>query len=263
MQPAVVCITLRLLDGGEQGEEMFDMRQGKMARRWRLLALGGTILVILGISAGTFALVNRPPAAASGSGGEGGACLPPQGKEPVCHFSGFSADARYSSVDTTVCADGVYTDIYVFAGEGVTKDPPGPPEGGPQASVFLTRYNACTYQYDQFSNATWEQVDVRVTGRLDTATLQATIPWDGVGGDPSRVIHLDVTWKGFGDIASTSVSKTTRMGNIMLKTKMDGENRMAMVNGVVTYGDERYTITGTTTISSAKGGTIATAIVHS
>jgi hypothetical protein len=248
----------------DRGEEMLIVKRGKLLRSWRLLALCGTALVVLAVGASAFLWANRALVSASGSGGEGGVCLPPQGKEPVCHFSGFSAEARYSSVDTTECVDGVYTDIYVFAAQGVRKDPPGPPEGGPQASVFITRYNACTYAYDQFSNSTWENVDVKVTGHLDTATLKADVPMGGGGNlTASETVHVEVAWKGFGDIASTTENKTIRMGHVMLKTRMDGENRMATVNGSVVFGAQTYAIAGTTTISSTKGGTIATALVHS
>lgn len=192
---------------------------------------------------------------ASGSGGGGGYCFVMTNATPTCHFSGFSAQAYYYSVDRSTCANGVYTYYGVYAADNVQVDPSTSTVGGPLVSVFTSMWNNCTYSYSSYYGQT-TNASIKTTGTLDTATAQATIQTQDWNHNPGPTVTVDMKWVGFGSTTTLSDMITQRTGDTMYKSHVTGSSRQAMGDGTLTIGTTPVTISSTTVMYDASGGDI-------
>lgn len=229
-----------------------------MRRAKQLRALGlalGVVIIVAAVGMVGFNMQrSAAPVHASGSG-DGGPCLVPTGNAPTCQFKGFTADAYYSSYDTSTCPDGVYTYYAVYAADNVQINPSTSTTGGPLVGVFLSQWNNCTYNYGTYYGETTAG-NIKLTGDLGSATAQATIQLQDWSSNPGPTVTVDVTWTGVGDISTTVDSISRRVGDTIYKSRFTGSDRMAMVNGTISDGTSTYTIATTSTMNDAQGGTI-------
>lgn len=186
-------------------------------------------------------------------------CNQPPGQQATCHFSGFWAQADYSTVDYSTCADGVFTQISVFVSDNTDHYPPGSPEARQFSGVYITTYNNCTFTYQGFAGHS-SSMTLKTTGALGTAALQATVPSDDTS--QNQVFTVNLTWNGYGSIDSQMDSQHIRTGDTLLITHFTGDNRQALFNGTVSDGTTTYTLAGTSTMNSAKSGDIETVSSH-
>jgi hypothetical protein len=225
------------------------------AKLLRTLALAlGVVVIVAAIGVVGFNMQHSAaPVHASGTG-NGGACYVMTGSAPTCLFKGFTADADYSSYDTSTCAEGVYTDYTVYAADNVQMDPSNSTIGGPTVFVGYTQWNNCTYEYTSYYGE--GTATIKTTGNLGSATVQATVPLQDWSYNMGPTVTVDMTWTGFGPISTVSENISSRNGDTMFRSRYTGSNRMAMVNGTITSGASTYTLTTTGTLSDATGGDI-------
>lgn len=219
------------------------------------LCLTVAILLSLGMTA---ALTHPHPAQARGIPQP---CEQPVAGQPTCHFSGFNSYAQVNQVDYSTCSGGVWTQIGISFSDNVLKDSSGPATTTQLAYVFISTYDSCSYtDQDYFGPAT--SLTLKTTGKMDTATLQATVPtadWNGNGGPTFTV---NATWKGIGEINSVMDNNHQRSGDTIILIRTSGENRMAMVHGTITDGTTTYTIGDVTTMNDSKTGSLLITQAH-
>ena len=118
----------------------------------------------------------------------------------VFHFKGQGADAFFSTTDPSGC---IFTDVFVFASEEVFQNPPGPRSASSATSLFISQYDACTgtqlLAADGF--ASLADPDFQVLGKLNSATLTATVSmFDFVSGT-SFDVDVNLAWTGAGPLS--------------------------------------------------------------
>lgn len=229
-----------------------------MTRVQRLRALGlalGAVIIVTALTFVGYSMQHSTtPVHASGVG-DGGPCLVPTGSTPTCQFKGFTASAYYTHVDTSTCANGVYTSYAVWASDNVEINPSSSPTGGPLVSVAFSQWNSCTYAYASYYGETTTG-SVMTTGNLGSATAQATVQLYDWSYTPGPTVTVNVTWTGFGDISSSTDAITHRTGDTLYKSRYTGSDRQAAVSGTLSDGTSTYPIATTNTMADAQGGTI-------
>lgn len=224
-------------------------------RRWMFASLG-LAAVIAVVAVVGFTLVGGRPAHASGIG-DGGFCPQQWDGTPSCQFKGFVAEAGNYTIDTTTCASGVYTSVWVDVAQNVTHALPGAVSATDYASVSVTKYDTCSYNYTQVYGYTTTP-NLVVMGQTEGATLHATIPttinWTS---QPGPTYTVNATWKGVGDVATLTTTRDYRNGNIITHYRQTGNDRTALANATVSDGVVSYTISGMGEIGYAKVGALS------
>jgi hypothetical protein len=222
--------------------------------RWSVPVVACVALIALAVGTGIVFLPHGQAAHASGSG-EGGPCFVPTGSSPVCQFDGYFVTADYTVQDTSTCANGVFTSFSVYAADNVIQNPPGSPTGSPLASVYYSRYNGCTYEYD-YGYGEILGANFSSTGNLGTASVHAAIPLSQYGNSSNVTITLSLNWTGVGTIGTTIDNRQLRMGDVTTITRFKGENRSAVVTGTVFDGTTTFNVAVTGDMNSTQTGTI-------
>lgn len=245
---------------GEEGLRQRTMRfmfVGGKRHRWAFLTLALALAVAACVATVIgFTLAGGRAAHASGPGG-GGPCPQQWDGTPSCQFKGFTAAAQTFFEDTSACPDGVETQVQVLIAQDLSHGVPGSATETEYASLAVYQYDSCTYSYtDYYGSVT--TADLQVQGRIDGATVHATIPTTVNFTDQAGpTFMLDMTWKGIGTVAKLTTSRDYRNGDIMTRTRMSGDDRMALVNGTVSDGASVYTISGMSDISYVQTGSLA------
>jgi len=223
-------------------------------RSVKVVVAGSIAVVLLAIGAGVFFVPRGHVVQASGSG-DGAPCFVPDSGTPVCHFSGYFVSAVATTQDTSTCSDGVITSFTLYAADNVTQTPPGRPTGSPLASVYYSRYDNCSYEYD-YGYGEILGADFKSTGNLGNATVNATIPLTQYGNSTGTTITLSLTWTGVGSIGTTIDTQQVRMGDVTTKTHFKGENRSAVVSGTVSDGVTTFTVATSGDMNSTQTGLV-------
>ncbi len=154
----------------------------------------------------------------------------------IVHFRGETADAFFTSVDGAGC---VATDVFLAATDGRSQAPPGPGNLQSTANIFISQFNLCTGTplLSASGFAVLADQDFQVIGRLESATLNATIPVvDFVSGSTFDVA-VAVNWLGGGDTTQQVEHIHVRSPGFIVNGHLNGLFRPAVAfGGVIALG---------------------------
>src|SRR3990172_287632 len=87
-------------------------------------------------------------------------------------FRGDTADAYFSRLDECV-----YTDVYVFANDGINQSPPGPGGASSWTELWISQWDWCneTQLLAASGGASLAGPDFQGSGKLGSANLNATV----------------------------------------------------------------------------------------
>lgn len=158
----------------------------------------------------------------------------------IFKFRGEGASAIFSSVDATGC---VWTDVYVNPNDGFFQSPPGP--GSPSSGVymFISQYDTCAgiqlIAAEGF--ASLADTDFQVFGRLNSASLTATVNVFDFVSNTSFDIYIDLVWTGTGGIYRQSSHSHYDSPGCSFNTRFVGSFRPAVATGSVSDGTTNFT----------------------
>lgn len=163
----------------------------------------------------------------------------------VFHQQGETAYANFANMDAAGC---VYTQIDVHAFEDRMQAPPGPPERGSWATLYVYQYDYC--QERTLLNADGETVlspdAFRVFGSLQSARVDAVITLnDFVSGGPLQA-SLSFTWTGTSELFQGGSSNHVRNAQYSISSRYTGSQRQADATGTI--------LVGSTSIESGASG---------
>jgi hypothetical protein len=153
-------------------------------------------------------------------------------------FRGDTADAYFSSFDGCV-----YTDVYVFASDGISQSPPGRGGTSSGTSVSIYKFDSCSETQllaaDGFVSLAASAF--QVSSKLGSAKLSATVPvYDYVSGLNLNV-SVNLTWTGSGSISRQSYRSQYNSPGCKTHSSFSGTWRSAEVSGSVSDGTTNYT----------------------
>lgn len=153
----------------------------------------------------------------------------------VYHVQGESAHAYFTGVDAAGC---VYTSVDLNAFENRSQQPPGPPQHGSWASLYI-------YQFDYCRSVTLLNAEgevqlaaeaLTVSGGLHSARLTTGFPmYDYASGGPVQAF-LDLTWTGSGELSQGGSRSSYSAPQYSSKGRYSGSSRQAEVSGTVQVG---------------------------
>jgi hypothetical protein len=201
------------------------------------------ILVILILVLTVFG--SAMPASAGGGGGTG-------------KFRGESASAFFSSVDSSGC---IFTDVSVFASEGVFQSSPGPGNFSSGASLFISQYDVClgVQLIAADGGVSLAGPDFQVVSKLQSASLHATIDvFDYVSGTPFQVA-VNLGWTASAPLSRQNSNSHFQSPGCIFNSHFSGSFRPAIAWGSVSDGVTEFVPTASfdASISSVKSGTVA------
>lgn len=124
------------------------------------------------------------------------------------------------------------TDVYVFAGNNVTKSEPGAPASQKQASIYYSNYNYCngtgSYGYGSSDNATI------TIDQLKSATLKGTFTVNDEASGTSKTVNVALNWTGTGDTSRGNNHSHFQGPGYSSNYRSIGAYRQAEVSGSVT-----------------------------
>lgn len=167
-------------------------------------------------------------------------------------FRGDTADAFFSTFDGCV-----FTDVFVFASDGINQSPPGPGGASSGANLFISQYDVCTDTQLLAAEgfASLAPSDFQVGGKLSSASLSANVGmFDYVSSTPFDV-SVNLTWTGNGPTVRQSSSSHFSSPGCKVHSRFRGTFRGAEVSGTVSDGVTNYTPDPTGgSIASVKAG---------
>jgi hypothetical protein len=169
-------------------------------------------------------------------------------------FRGDGADAFFSSTDPSGC---IFTDVFIFASDGIFQNPPGPSGASSGTDLFMFQYDACANMVllDAFGFASLAGPDFQVFGKLDSATLNATVNMYDYVSDSFFDVFVDLAWMGNGPLVRQSSNSHFNSPGCKIHSRFRGTFRPAEVLGSISDGTTNFTPEpGGGTISSVKQG---------
>jgi len=159
----------------------------------------------------------------------------------IFKFSGLSADAYFSTPDSTGC---IFTDVFVFASQGKQQSPPGPPGAQSGANIYISQYDICN-NYVQLLGASGftplGSGDFQVSKDLGAATLNVTINVYDYVSDTSFDVAVNLDWVGIGDLQKGKSSSQYQSGKCKFHSRWMGSWRFAESTGTISNGVTNFT----------------------
>ena len=193
------------------------------------------LAAVVGLSIGALAL----PTTAFAGGGGGSLCGPGgSGQVMNCHFSGLFAQAEYRAVSS----DNIYTDVAIGAMNGRSLEAGSvPPDNQSSAYISISKVTsdpANPYGKPIVLVSLWGSIPLTsglsMDKNLSTARLESVqIPvsgFDGNGAVDSRIVTVNATWTGIGDISHSTFTYSFRSGGYMYRERSKSAFRNAAVS---------------------------------
>lgn len=159
----------------------------------------------------------------------------------VRHLKGQGGDASWSVYDEDT---GIYTDVFVYAFDGVLRQPSGITEKNCNASISISQYRYDADEYVPIKDISfWGDllpgsmvVNRSLTGAsLAASGLQGT-QWDyATGIETVVVIDINVSWTGTGPMSNYSYNYHWRYPSEFVFNHGTGRTREASARGAVIY----------------------------
>lgn len=157
----------------------------------------------------------------------------------VFKFKGKSAVAIFSS-DLSECS---YSDVYVLGTEELFQNPPHAKTASSGVFVFISQYDACTNTELLVAEGTasLEEAGFQINRKLDSATLQATIPvYDHVSGT-SFDVFVDLTWTGVGPLGHQNSTSHFHSADCSINNRSNNSFRSSEASGIVSSVSTNFT----------------------
>ena len=157
----------------------------------------------------------------------------------IFKFSGVNANAFFFSQE----GDCVATFVAVFANEGTSQSPPGPPSKGSFADVFIDRFDFCTETslISASGFKTLDKSEFSIDQKLNSANLNTSIElFDFVTGT-SFTVDVNLNWTGTGDLFRQSFSFKSMTPKCKFMDSSRGTFRSAEAAGVISDGTTNFT----------------------
>ncbi len=175
----------------------------------------------------------------------------------VFSFKGKSAGAFFSSTDPSGC---IITDAFVFASEDTFQNPPGPGNSSSGASLFIAQFNVCTSTQLLAASgfASLADPDFQVLGKLNSATLNATVNVFDFVSSSSFNVDVDLTWTGTGPLSRQNSHFHFQSLGCNASGHSNSTSRSAEASGSVSDGATNFTPVPSlgASLSSAKSGNV-------
>lgn len=187
------------------------------------------------------------------------ALLPPaaRAEASVSHFQDESAHAYFTGVDSTGC---IYSMVDVNAYEDRFQAPPGPPQRGSWATLYVYQYDYCqdvtVRNFYGLSELTADALTV--SGGLKSARVATVLTlFDYVSGGQIQA-SLDLTWTGTGDLFQGGGSSHFNGPQYGSFGRYRGSSRQAELAGTIVVGSTNIELgaDGYASIQSSQSGTI-------
>ncbi len=149
--------------------------------------------------------------------------------------SGDSATATFSSVDPTGCI-WTFTDVYVY--ENRFRTEPGPSQPQTWLDLFAYSYDYCQYtsSYELFASTYIPNEDFRMSGGLQSATLQTTFDNYNWLTGAYETVTVNLAWAGEGDVFRGHSNNQNSGPGYRYMSRSNGSYRAAAPSGSVTVG---------------------------
>lgn len=201
------------------------------------------LLAVLALALATFS--QPTSASAGGGGGDGG-----------YNFRGRSADAFFSSTDPSGC---IFTDVGIFASEGVLHSQPGPAGAATFISLFISQYNVCTEeQLLTAEGVSLADADFQVDKKLNSATLNTAVNmFDHLSGS-SFDVNINLVWTAIGPATRQRENSHFSSPGCKLHVRFNGTSRPAEASGSVADGVTNFAPSASIAagISSSRTGAV-------
>lgn len=161
-------------------------------------------------------------------------------------FRGDTAEAYFSNFDGCV-----YTDAWVYAGDGVNQSPPGPGGASSWTDLWISVYDACSDVQLLAAQGGTQLAgpDFQVSGKLNSATLTATVNVYDWISDSYFDVSVNLIWRGVGATYSGSSNSHYNSPGCKSHSRYRGTWRSANVSGSIWDGSTNFT-------PNPSGGTI-------
>lgn len=148
--------------------------------------------------------------------------------------SGDSATASFSTGDATGC---VWTYVDVYVNENQVRVEAGPSEPATYVNLSLFGFDLCqgTYIYDLYANAIVPDSAFRISGNLQSASLQTTVEAYNWMTGAVESMTLDLTWTGEGDVHRGHNNNHSSYPGVRYMSRSNGSYRVAVPSGSVTF----------------------------
>jgi len=201
------------------------------------------LLAVLALMLATFS--QHMTASAGGGGGDGD-----------YQFRGRSADAFFSSTDPSGC---IFTDVGVFASEGVLHSQPGPAGAATFISLFISQYNVCTEeQLFAADGVSLADPDFQVDKKLNSATLNTMVNvQDALTGNTFDV-DINLAWTATDPATRQRENSHFGSPGCKLHVRFNGTSRPAEASGSVSNGVTNFALSPSivASISSTRTGAV-------
>lgn len=172
----------------------------------------------------------------------------------------YRGNAAYASVSKT---DGCITTwIDVSFAESRYQDPPGQPDAGASAHVYVSQFDWCQYTslLDAFGQSVLPQSAFQINGSLQSAHVSTTIQaFDSSSGTAVPIV-VDLTWTGTGSAFRSHYSNWARYPTYSYRSHATGEYRYADISGSIAAGTLSVAVTPETSwgdLYSSSSGSVS------
>lgn len=137
-----------------------------------------------------------------------------------------------------------YTDVDLFAVEGLEKSGQGRGDTVAVAYMYLFSYDWCNDDYvSGFGIADLDTDDLQISGRLESASLKTTFWLEDDSGGGFEVV-ADVNWTADGPLRRRKVGDQFREPGYKFKYRFDGRWRQAVTSATLTFEGTSHTLNG-------------------
>lgn len=152
---------------------------------------------------------------------------------------GTGAEALFSSVDPSGC---IVTDVNVFARDETFQNPPGPGTPSSWAYLYIFQYDFCNdVQLFYGEGFTYlAEADFKVSRRLDSATLTATVSVYNYNTDSYSDVYVDLIWTGSGGLTRQNSHFKYHAPGCNINSRFKGSFRSAEASGSITDGSTNF-----------------------
>lgn len=147
----------------------------------------------------------------------------------VQRLSGYAAEAHF--YDFSDCAE---SGVWLFVSEVKDQGPPGKGELSPWLYLSVWQENYCEGDYSSsYFDGPLDSAAFEMDKNLSVATLNTTVELYDWQTDTTEAVTVDLTWHGEGDLVKESVHWRYKVGDLIVRERMNGTNREASAFGTV------------------------------
>ncbi|MEZ4656763.1 MAG: hypothetical protein R2911_04255 [Caldilineaceae bacterium] len=153
-------------------------------------------------------------------------------------YKGLTADA-YFGENLDECS---YRDVYVLAGQNISKSGPGKPSSGQGVNVGIYEYNYCTGEMLKavFGYAPVDGNSFQIDKKLNGAHVVVAVPVTDAVTGASLTLNVDLTWIGVGEVSKNRSQYQYQTKGCRYSSRFSGSYRQATAAGTISDGSVNY-----------------------